>query len=163
MIKQATIEDIPIIEDILLDAIKWMRHNKLENMWDEHNSKWECLSKKYKICEFYICYIDNQPAGCVAITDCDKTYWPEIIPGKSLFLHKLAVKRRFAGKGISIELIKYAKMVAINRKIYTIRLDCNKDRKKLRTFYEKQGFKYLKEVYTSNDYGLALYICSLME
>lgn len=34
----------------------------------------------------------------MAITDLDQKYWPEIPQGKSLYIHKLAVKREFAGK-----------------------------------------------------------------
>lgn len=45
------------------------------------------------------------PAACIAITDLDSKYWSEISQRKSLYIHKLAVKRKFAGKGVSKELI----------------------------------------------------------
>lgn len=161
MIKQATIEDTSVIEEILFDAIEWMRRNKLDNLWNEQNSSWQSLSKQYKINQFYICYVDGKPAGCVAITDYDKKYWPDLKTKEALFIHKLAVKREFAGNGVSTQLIEYAKKMAENQNIKDVRLDCNRDRKKLRSLYEKQGFKYFKEVSTSAGYGLALYICPL--
>lgn len=158
MIKQATLVDASVIEDILLDALKWMVNNNLENQWNELNIKWNYLSKSYNISDFYIYYIEDQPVGCVAITDYDETYWPDIPRGTSLFIHKLAVKRGFAGRGISAELIDYTKQVARRRHIHSIRLDCNKDRIKLRNIYEKQGFTCQKEICTGEGYGLALYI-----
>lgn len=87
-------------EDILLDAVLWMRKNQLQNKWTEDNIKWNSLSKSYKISDFYIDYENGMPAGCMAITDIDSKYWPQIPQGQSLYIHKLAVKRRFAGKDI---------------------------------------------------------------
>ncbi len=39
-------------------------------------------------------------------TNYDPTYWPYIPKGESLYLHKVAVKRTYAGKGFTKELIK---------------------------------------------------------
>lgn len=49
MVKQADEYDIPIIEEILLDAVNWMSKSGLQNQWNESNVKWSNLSKSYKI------------------------------------------------------------------------------------------------------------------
>ena len=105
MIKQAKEHDFLVIEEILLDAVIWMKKSKLQNQWNENSIKWDSLSKDYKINDFYIDYHNGVPVGCIAITDLDAKYWPEIPQGKSLYIHKLAVKRVAAGKGISKELL----------------------------------------------------------
>lgn len=84
MIKQAGENDIVIIEKILLDSVIWMKKNKLQNQWDEESIKWNSLSKDYKINDFYIDYQNRVSVACIAITDLDTKYWPEIQKGKSL-------------------------------------------------------------------------------
>lgn len=157
MIKQATIEDRTAIEAILGDAVRWMKIRGLDNLWNEQNTKWEVLSKSYQIEDFYIAFEEGQPVGCMALTDVDQTYWPEVKKGEALYLHKLAVKGEARGKGISIALMNYARGKAKMENIQTIRLDCNAKREKLRKLYEGQGFKWIRNVTVSSGYELALY------
>lgn len=157
LIKQADEHDIPIIEEILLDAVNWMSESGLQNQWNESNVKWANLSKSFNIRNFYIAYQNGIPTACMALTDYDPTYWPDIPKGQSLYLHKLAVKRAFAGKGGSIELINFAKNVAQNNCINTIRLNCNQHRNRLRAIYEKEGFICVGEKSFFDNYDTALY------
>ena len=158
MIKQADENDIHAISEILLDAVNWMKNNKLQNQWNEDNIKWNSLSKSYDINDFYIDYQNGKIAACMAITDLDKKYWSEIPQGKSLYIHKLAVKREFAGKGISKELISFAKYLSLKKGINSIRLDCNFQRHKLRMLYENEGFKFVGKKTLENKCDMALYV-----
>ena len=158
MIKQAEEKDIPTIEGILLDAVIWMKKNELQNQWNEDSIKWSSLSKEYHINDFYITYLNGVPAACMAITDSDQKYWPEIPKGNSLYIHKLTVKREFAGKGISLELIDFAKKLSLKKDIDSLRLDCNFQRNKLRKIYENEGFIYSGKKKLENHYDMALYV-----
>lgn len=158
MIKQAEEHDFLVIEEILLDAVTWMEKNNLQNQWNENNTKWDSLSKDYTINDFYIDYHNGVPVGCIAITDLDTKYWPEIPKGKSLYIHKLAVKRVSAGKGVSKELINFAKNLSLKKGINSLRLDCNLQRKKLRMLYENEGFIYAGRKKSKNNYDMALYV-----
>lgn len=120
MIKQADENDILAIEGILINVVIWMNKNKLHNQWNEYSIKWNCLSKDYEINDFYIDYQNGVPAACIAITDLDLKYWPEIPQRKSLYIHKLAVKREFASKGISKELINFAKNLSLKNGINSL-------------------------------------------
>jgi GNAT superfamily N-acetyltransferase len=161
MVKQADEFDIPIIEEILLDAVNWMSKSGLQNQWNESNVKWSNLSKSYKINNFYIAYQDGSPTGCMALTDYDPTYWPNIPKGESLYLHKLAVKSMFTGKGFSKELITFARNLALSYCIDTIRLNCNQHRNKLRAVYENEGFICVEEKTFNGKHDTALYICNI--
>ncbi|HCW52744.1 MAG TPA: GNAT family N-acetyltransferase [Clostridium sp.] len=161
MIRQAVSSDIPVIEDILLDAVIYLRKAGLENQWNEANIKCECLSKEYRIEDFYIAYDDNKAEGCMALTDFDLKYWPEIEKGQSLYIHKLAVKREYAGRGCSHELISFAKDLALNNGADSLRLDCNYYRKKLREIYENEGFEYVSKKCIGENNYMALYVCEL--
>ena len=163
MVKQADVHDIPIIEEILLGAVNWMSKSGLQNQWNESNVKWSVLSKSYKISNFYISYQNGLPVACMALTDYDLTYWSDIPKGESLYLHKVAVKRAFAGKGFSKELIDFAKKLALGNCIYTIRLNCNQHRIKLREVYEKEGFICVAEKTFFKKYDTALYVCNVKE
>lgn len=158
MIKEASENDILAIEEIMLDAVLWMRKNKLENQWNEENIRWSYLSKSYKITDFYIDYENGAIAGCMAITDEDRKYWPEFSKGQSLYLHKLAVKRAFSGKGVSKNLINFAKELSVKRGANGLRLDCNYKRDKLRGVYENEGFMYIDKIKLEKDYYMALYM-----
>ena len=158
MIKQADENDILTIEEILLDAVMWMKKSKMQNQWNEDSIKWDSLSSDYQINNFYIDYQNGIPAACVAITDLDQKYWPEIPQGKSLYIHKLAVKRAFSGKGISKELINYVKTLLLKNAVDSLRLDCNLQRNKLRMLYESEGFMYVGKKNSVNNYEMALYV-----
>jgi GNAT superfamily N-acetyltransferase len=158
MVKQAIEQDIPIIEEILVDAVHWMIKSELQNQWNESNVKWHNLSMSYSISNFYIAYRDGLPAACMALTDYDPAYWPNIPRGESLFLHKLAVRRSFAGKGLSKELIDFAINLANHYHIDAIRLNCNQHRGKLRALYENEGFHCVEEKTFLGNHDTALYV-----
>lgn len=157
MMKRATQEDVHTIEGILGDAVKWMNQNNIPNLWNETNILWDNLEKSYQISDFYIAYLNEKPVGCVAVTDIDTTYWHNIECGKSLYLHKLAIKNEARGNRLSSQMIDHVKNIARSRGINEIRLDCNADRAKLRKIYEDQGFKLVKEIVNDEGYRLALY------
>jgi DNA-directed RNA polymerase specialized sigma24 family protein len=57
-IRQAQANDKPIIESILLDAVKWL--NEMEqSLWRAEDVKWDALSKAYKIEDFYIAFSND--------------------------------------------------------------------------------------------------------
>jgi GNAT superfamily N-acetyltransferase len=99
----------------------------------------------------------------MALTDYDPTYWPNIPKGESLYLHKLAVKRIFAGKGFSKELIDYAKNLALSYSIKAIRLNCNQLRNKLRSVYENECFICVEEKQFLEKHDTALYVCNVKD
>ena len=158
MVKQADEHDIPVIEEILMDAVLWMSKSGLQNQWNESNVKWSNLSKSYRISDFHIAYQNGLPAACMALTDYDPAYWPDIPKGESLFLHKLAVLRSFARKGLSKELIQYAINLAKHYHINAIRLNCNQHRSKLRAVYENNRFICVEEKTFHDNYDTALYV-----
>ena len=159
-INQAIENDIPIIEDILLDTVCWL-DSIGQSLWREEQVKWSHLSRDYSITDFYIALLDNIPAACVAITDYDPLFWSDVEKGKSLFIHKLAVKRFAAGKGLSDALINHAKSLCIERKISFLRLDCSQDRPKQRYVYERNGFVCVDERVVFDVYPTTFYVCEV--
>jgi HEPN domain-containing protein/N-acetylglutamate synthase-like GNAT family acetyltransferase len=156
-IKQACEADIPVIENILLDTVKWL--NEMNRpLWRAEDMVWDILAKEYRIEEFYIAYLDGIPSGCVALIDYDPFFWPDIKKGDALFFHKLAVTKAAKGSGAADAMMNYIKALCTQKQISSIRLDCHQHRPKLREFYERHGFVCIGEKRIAEKFDVAFYI-----
>jgi N-acetylglutamate synthase-like GNAT family acetyltransferase len=160
IIKQAGIIDIPIIESILFNAANWLDEMN-QPLWNVNNLKWESLSKHFQINNFYIAYLNDEPAGCMAIIDDDPFFWGSIPKGESLFVHKLAVKKSAKKSGVSNALINYFKEKGKEAQVKSLRLDTHALCPKLRAFYENQGFVCVEEKILNEKYHTAFYVFTL--
>ena len=161
-VKQATEADIPVLENILLDTVNWL--NEIgQPLWTEDQIKWERLSKDLSASDFYIAYLNEIPAGCMAVVDNDPQFWADIPKGESLFIHKLAVKRFAAGQGVSDALIFRAKEMCVDKEILFLRLDCDSHRPKQCAVYERNGFVFTNEKIIFGKYHVAFYECKMPE
>ena len=163
-IKQACEQDIKILEAIYLEAVNWLE--SINNpMWDKDFVSWAGLSREFKIENFHIAYINNEPAGCMALVDNAPFFWPEKIEkGAALFLRRLAVRRDFAGQGLSAGLFEYAAELCRERNINALRLDCDSGIEKLNKIYEDFGFICEKKevlVIGGEEYPTAFYVYNI--
>jgi GNAT superfamily N-acetyltransferase len=138
-IRQATEADISILESVLLDTVNWLNEMG-QPLWSVNDVKWETLSKKHRIGDFYIAYTDGIPSGCMAMIDYDPFFWPNEKKGESLFIHKLAVTKASRKSGVSDALVNFSKEQGRVHGIDIIRLDTHAWRPKTRAFYERHGF-----------------------
>jgi GNAT superfamily N-acetyltransferase len=90
----------------------------------------------------------------------DRLFWSDIPPNTSGFIHKVSIRREYAGKGLAKHIIDYAIQECKQKGIESIRLDCDSERRNLCDFYTSIGF-YLKEVKTlktkRGEFSVALY------
>ena len=156
----ASERDIPAIEEILLDAVRWLEGIG-KPLWREDDVRWNRLSLQFAASDFHIALLYGRPAACMAVVDHDPVLWPEIPKGQSLFIHKLAVKRFAAGKGLSAALIAHAKSMCIDREIPVLRLDCHSLMPKLRAVYERNGFVCVAEKFLFEKHHIAFYECEV--
>jgi ribosomal protein S18 acetylase RimI-like enzyme len=94
--------------------------------------------------ELVIGFADDRAAATMLLQAADDVYWPEAAPGSGLYLHKLAVRRAFAGQGWPGRLIEFAAHEAQLRGIGRLRLD-TLARLPLQSLYEAHGFSVLDE------------------
>jgi GNAT superfamily N-acetyltransferase len=160
-IKQAQKNDIPVLEGILLDTVNWLNEMG-KPLWGANDVKWDTLSKRHQISEFFIAYTDGVPSGCMALVDYDPFFWPDVARGESLILHKLAVTKAARKTGVSDMLIDFFKEQGKLFGAKIIRLDTHAWRPKTRAFYERHGFVCVGEkVHESDPHkNTALYIYS---
>ncbi len=91
---------------------------------------------------FFLALVDGQPQGTIRFHLSDVPVWPEITGGDSAFVHRLAIRRAFAGRGLSSLMLGWAAERATSLGRRWLRLDCEVGRPKLRAFYESLGFRY---------------------
>ena len=89
---------------------------------------------------FFIADCGGEAAGVVKFQLEDAEFWPDVPQGESAFVHRLAIKRSFAGGGISSVLFNWAVARAHSLGKTYLRLDCEAARPKLRAIYERFGF-----------------------
>ena len=95
---------------------------------------------------FVLASVDGEPAAVAKFQLSDPEFWPAQPSGESTFIHRLAVRRRYARTGVSSALIDWAveRTRSIGRQY--LRLDCDALRPRLRAFYERRGFIFQSEI-----------------
>lgn len=84
----------------------------------------------------------GEPAGTIKYQLADLEFWPDVPEHESAFIHRLAVRRRFAGGAVSASLLSWAvERTAWLGRPY-LRLDREASREKLRAVYERFGFQH---------------------
>lgn len=129
--------------EVMKEAAKWLIDME-KSMWKLEDMTKEKLLKDGKEDEFYVLKVDDEVAGAMILKWNDPFFWPDIKQGQSGFIHKLSVRRKYSGTGISEKMIEHAAEECRKRNIDFLRLDCAGDRKELCSFYEKIGFKQVR-------------------
>ena len=120
--------------------------------WDLDEIKEENLVKKSPKENFFVAYVDNDPAAAMILDWEDPLFWPDVKKNTSGFVHKLSVAKKYKGKGIPEKLLKHAEKVCLEKGIHTIRLDCDPKRERLCNYYTKNGFILIeKRIHTLPD------------
>jgi GNAT superfamily N-acetyltransferase len=140
-VRQATLEDLPTVSAILSEAAAWL---DLQNMslWQQEHISRSVIQQDIKLGLFYIAFCEGIAAGVVKFQTEDLEHWPDINQADSAFLHRLAVRRSFAGGTVSTQIFQWAIEHSRDLGRHFLRLDCVADRPRLRLVYENFGFKH---------------------
>jgi len=138
-IKRADPEDAGEVSTILCEAARYL-DSIGQTLWDINDLTQEDISGDVAEGRYYLAYSDGEPVGTFRYQLEDRQYWPEITDGRSAFIHRLAVRRKAASGGISLQMIEWAKEHTKEIGREYLRLDCAV-RPKLCSFYEGCGFQ----------------------
>lgn len=127
---------------MLLEAAQWVDAMG-EVMWDAGELDSRRIAAEVAAGQFYLAVVDGEAAGTVRFQLEDKLFWPDLPDDHtSAFVHRLVVRRRFKGQGISSALLRWAVDHARALGRSHLRLDCDKTRPKLMALYEGFGFQF---------------------
>lgn len=140
-VRQATLEDISLVSEILREAALWLEQQNMA-LWGEAEVSPEVVLQDIEVGLFYIAFYESAAAGVVKFQTEDLLFWSDVPQEDSAFIHRLAVRRSFAGGLVSTALMQWA--VEHSRELGKryLRLDCAADRSRLRQLYEKFGFRH---------------------
>ena len=99
--------------------------------------------------------INDQMAAVLEIRSAPEPLWQHDL-AEALYIHKLAVDRKYSNREVGRKIIEALKTKAILDGKRYVRLDCVAHNNGLRTYYESCGFK-LKDIVKTPVVDLALY------
>jgi len=140
-IRQARPDEVEMVAGILGEAARWLADSG-KVMWRDNELVPERIAEDVKAGLFFLACCDGEAAGTVKFQLEDKQFWPDVREGESAFIHRLAVKRQFAGHGISTAIFEWAVGRARDLGKNWLRLDCEAGRPRLRAIYERFGFEH---------------------
>lgn len=141
IIRPATPDESETVSAILQEAARWLE-NTGNAMWRNSELLPSRVADDVNADLFVIAMVNTEPAGVIKFQLEDTLFWPDVPQGDSAFVHRLAVRRRFAGKGVSTALLSWAVENARSLGKRYLRLDCEASREKLRAIYERFGFRH---------------------
>ena len=128
-----------MIASLLQEAERWLAGGG-RALWPAAAIGHERILQDTSAGLFHVARDREQIVGVMKFELEDAYFWPEIPPGSSAFIHKLAIRRAWAKQGVSTELLAYARTRAEGLGRAHLRLDCVADRQGLRKLYEDFGF-----------------------
>ncbi len=90
---------------------------------------------------FFLAISAGEPVGTLKFQLSDPLFWPDV-PDDAAYIHRLAIRRRFAGGALSSALLHWAAERAAASGRRFLRLDCEASRPGLRAVYERFGFRH---------------------
>ena len=141
VVREALPADTPLISETLIEAAKWVEQLDGTVMWVEGELEEDRVRAEVHAGMFAVAEMHGQIAGALRFQLEDRLFWPDLDGRDSAFVHRLAVRRAFAGQEVSNALLEWAvdRGRALGRRY--LRLDCDAERLRLRAFYERFGFQ----------------------
>ena len=140
-VRQAQVSDAGIIQEMLEEAAHWVDALGVV-MWDEGELAAGRVAGEIAAGLFFVGEIGGEPAGTLRFQIDDRIFWPDLNGDDSAFIHRLVVRRRYRGLGVSTALMEWAVSRARAMGKRYLRLDCDASRAKLRRLYEGFGFVF---------------------
>ena len=142
---------------IMRETARWGRERGLR-LWPE-----EALTREALVTEeagpacFSVGSFGGRPACAFILQWQDREWWPHAAPGEAAYLHKLCVRREFAGKGVPAKVLDYIRRVCRERGASAIRLDAGWEEEKVKNIYLQLGFEIVEKRELPNGRAMALY------
>jgi len=145
LVRQATTSDAGEVADILEEASRWLEARG-ETMWVAGELDRGRIEAEVTTGAYFVAIVGERAAGIVRFQLDDREFWPDLpADHASAFVHRLAVRRQFAGCGVSHALLAWSANHARELGRTSLRLDCDVTRMSLRQLYERFGFRYHSE------------------
>lgn len=124
---------------ILREVGQWLVDTG-QTLWTIDTLTADNLIDTYTEGNCYVLYVDDVPAATVILQWEDPLFWPDVPDNTSGFIHKLAIRRAFAGQNLFSTIVDFCRQECLKRDIHQLQLETDATRPKLMQFYERYGF-----------------------
>jgi GNAT superfamily N-acetyltransferase len=138
--RQALPTEAPLVTSILHEVAQWLISRNL-TMWTEEELRQDHLIREVHAGLYFVAYVDTTPAGIFRFQLEDTLFWPDLPEPNAAYIHRLAIRRPYAGGVLSSAIYGFAADRARSFNRQYLRLDCDADRPRLRAAYERAGFQ----------------------
>lgn len=149
VVRPATAGDVEAIASVLREADAWVAGSG-GPMWVTNELTIEAIAADVHAGLMHVAVLGGDDDACgdtiigtVRFQLEDRMFWPDLPPDHdSAFIHRLAVRRAHAKRGVSTALLTWSAdhARAVGRR--HLRLDCDAARLRLRAVYERFGFRH---------------------
>lgn len=140
--------------DILREVAQWCEDNKL-GMWKVSDLTKERLITGVNKENFCVGMLGEDTACSMILQWSDPLFWPEATENEAGYIHKLCVRRKYSGMGLSGKLVEFAIEECKKRRIPYLRLDTGWSSEPLCKLYESFGFRKVgKKILIKREYAL---------
>lgn len=150
-------DKMPEAISVMREVAAWGRAEGYRVWPDEWLTEEELLTQEVRPENFCIGVVDGETACAFILQWADSQYWPHAPKGEAAYLHKLCVRRKFAGQGMTGTVVSAIRKECRRRNIRYIRLDTALDEKVVRKIYLKAGFRIVDIIDYPNGRSMALY------
>ncbi|MGW0432575.1 GNAT family N-acetyltransferase [Micromonospora sp. NPDC003197] len=135
-----------VVEALLTDASGWLASRGI-NQWREPPRRAKILAAIARG-ECFLAQTDGVVVGTITIDDlADSDFWTDDdLPAAALYVHRMAVVRTAAGRGLGGIMLDWAAARARETGKSWLRLDAWKTNLALHRYYRGQGFALLRVV-----------------
>lgn len=138
--EQATLQQSSVVADILEEAATWAeRHHG--QLWVESELDSAHIRADVELGQFFLARCGAEYAGTLRYQLVDELFWPDAVGRDSAYVHRLAVRREYAGRGVAAAMLQWAAQRARAEGRLFLRLDTDITRPKLQNLYEACGFR----------------------
>jgi GNAT superfamily N-acetyltransferase len=138
-VRLATTDDVALVADMLDEATAFVATFGFDQ-WPVPFPQDE-LQHRIRQRELYVVEVDDEPAATFTLLWDDPFFWGTR-PPDALYLHKLAVRRAFAGRQLGERIVEWVDQTASAAGRSFVRLDTQRDDRAIRCYYERLGFEY---------------------
>jgi len=124
---------------IMREVADWGRLRGL-NLWKDEDLTEEKLIGNALKEDFCIGRVQGKNACCMILQWKDDFFWPKAKENEAGYIHKLCVRREYAGTGLPGKMVEFAIEECKRRNIHYLRLDTGWKNKNLCNLYRSLGF-----------------------
>ena len=105
--RQAESGDVDVVSAVLTDAAAWLEARGM-GMWRASELTPAEILEDVSEGLFFLAEHAGQPVGTMKFQLSDVLFWPDVPQDEAAFIHRVAVRREFAGGTVSSALLSFA-------------------------------------------------------